>query len=141
VSRAIDHSFHIHQNPFWVMRIEIPDENGNLVNILDAPRWMDTIRIPRHRGRVVFRSRFLDYVGSYVHHCHILLHEDNGMMHVLEALPFVDQANYAAATGDIDTKFPRPSRADAFRANMTFVDPNPSGQEYPGFGVDAPELD
>jgi hypothetical protein len=26
------------------------------------------------------RSRFVDYRGSYVLHCHILAHEDRGMM-------------------------------------------------------------
>ena len=65
---------------------------------------MDTIWIPRHRGRVVFRSRFPDYVGAYVHHCHILLHEDNGMMHVIEATPFVSQSNYAAKDGASDVE-------------------------------------
>ncbi len=56
VTRGVDHPFHMHQNPFWVMSIEIPDENGELHNILDAPRWQDVIWIPRHTGRVVFRS-------------------------------------------------------------------------------------
>ena len=31
-------------------------------------------------GEVVIRMRFLDYVGKYVFHCHILAHEDAGMM-------------------------------------------------------------
>ena len=143
VSRAVDHPFHIHQNPFWVTRIEIPDENGDLINTLDEPRWMDTIWIPRHRGRVVFRSRFPDFVGAYVHHCHILLHEDNGMMHVIEATPFVSQSNYAARDGDvdIDLKFPRPTRQDAYRQSSMFLDPDPNtGQNYPGFDVEPPEL-
>jgi FtsP/CotA-like multicopper oxidase with cupredoxin domain len=26
------------------------------------------------------RSRFVDYSGAYVMHCHILVHEDRGMM-------------------------------------------------------------
>jgi len=26
------------------------------------------------------RSRFVDYTGQYVMHCHILAHEDRGMM-------------------------------------------------------------
>jgi len=67
VTKGVDHPFHIHQNPFWVTRIEIPDENGELHNILDEPRWQDVVWIPRHRGRVVFRSRFPDFVGVYVH--------------------------------------------------------------------------
>jgi FtsP/CotA-like multicopper oxidase with cupredoxin domain len=26
------------------------------------------------------RSRFVDFAGRYVMHCHILIHEDRGMM-------------------------------------------------------------
>ncbi|MEA2754416.1 MAG: hypothetical protein QOJ54_705, partial [Aliidongia sp.] len=31
-------------------------------------------------GYFKLRSRFVDYPGSYVVHCHILAHEDRGMM-------------------------------------------------------------
>ena len=34
-------------------------------------------------GSVVMRMRFRDYTGQYVFHCHILAHEDNGMMAVV----------------------------------------------------------
>ncbi len=148
-TRGIDHPFHIHQNPVWVMRIEIPDENGVLTNILEEPRWMDAIWIPRHTGRIVFRSRFPDYVGIYVNHCHILLHEDNGMMQVIEATPFEEQANFArrqrVATGamtpeEVDAIYPRPSLRQAYRQSSQFVDPNPgTGQVWPGFEVPIPE--
>jgi FtsP/CotA-like multicopper oxidase with cupredoxin domain len=30
------------------------------------------------------RSRFVDYPGFYVMHCHILVHEDRGMMFTVE---------------------------------------------------------
>jgi FtsP/CotA-like multicopper oxidase with cupredoxin domain len=30
------------------------------------------------------RSRFLDFDGKFVFHCHILQHEDGGMMQVVE---------------------------------------------------------
>ena len=70
-TKGADHPFHIHVNPCWVTRIEVPDEQGRLHNILDAPRWMDTMTIPRG-GRVVFRSRFADYtdVGQPLPHPH-----------------------------------------------------------------------
>ena len=148
VTRAIDHPFHIHQNPFWMTRLEIPDRDGNLVNILDEPRWMDTIWIPRNFGRVVFRSRFPDYVGTYVHHCHILLHEDNGMMQPVQTTPFKDQANYvlrdelADEAGDdrrLDPRQVQQRLDEAYRANAAFCDGNPmSGQVFPGFPVTPP---
>ena len=34
------------------------------------------------------RSRFVDFAGQYVLHCHILSHEDRGMMTVVEVVPF-----------------------------------------------------
>ncbi|MBY5164465.1 multicopper oxidase domain-containing protein [Nitriliruptoria bacterium AS10] len=164
LTRAVDHPFHIHQNPFWVIRIDVPDATGNLHNILDQPRWMDVVPIPRHRGRVVFRSRFPDFVGTYVNHCHILLHEDNGMMQAVEVTPFdraaddadptdedVARANYAVrdaladpgtspeATAQVGDLYGRPDLAQAWVANMTFEDPNEStGQSYPGFDLTPP---
>lgn len=142
VSRAIDHPFHQHQNPFWVMRIEIPDQDGNLVNILDQPRWQDVVWIPRSGGRVVFRSRFPDFVGTWVNHCHILLHEDNGMMQVVQGTPFADEANYTTADALADAGFDSPDRTNQlyppptlggmYRRSLAFVDSNhDSGQKFP----------
>ena len=144
VTKGVDHPFHIHQNPCWVMRIEIPDADGNLVNILDEPRWQDVIWIPRQTGRIVFRSRFPDFVGEYVEHCHLLLHEDNGMMQVIEVTPFVDEANYDPADGVLGTSGNDSNSAphtldEAWTQSMRFFDPNHStGQDYPGFVVSPP---
>ena len=85
-TKGADHPFHMHVNPFWVTRIEAPDEHGRLHNVLEEPRWMDTVSIPRG-GRVVFRSRFADYTGMWVNHCHILMHEDHGMMQAVAVVP------------------------------------------------------
>jgi FtsP/CotA-like multicopper oxidase with cupredoxin domain len=38
-------------------------------------------------GYFKMRSRFVDYSGYYVLHCHILAHEDRGMMTVVEVAP------------------------------------------------------
>ena len=147
VTKGVDHPFHIHQNPCWVMRIEIPDENGNLVNILDEPRWQDVIWIPRQTGRIVFRSRFPDFIGEYVEHCHLLLHEDNGMMQVIEVTPFADEANYDPAdrllgSDGNDDKPAIHTLDEAWTQSMQFYDPNHStGQDYPGFAVTPPRVD
>jgi FtsP/CotA-like multicopper oxidase with cupredoxin domain len=39
-----------------------------------------TVTIP---GYFKMRSRFVDFTGSYVLHCHILIHEDRGMMQLV----------------------------------------------------------
>ncbi|MDE5115737.1 MAG: multicopper oxidase domain-containing protein [Trichodesmium sp. St2_bin2_1] len=67
------HPFHIHVNPFQVIEIE-GDSNHDYKNI-----WFDTFFV-QERQPVKIRHRFKDYVGKFVFHCHILLHEDRGMM-------------------------------------------------------------
>ena len=57
--------------------------------------WWDTFAIPSARveqqkvipGYFKMRSRFVDYHGVYVMHCHILIHEDRGMMFTVEVIP------------------------------------------------------
>jgi FtsP/CotA-like multicopper oxidase with cupredoxin domain len=38
-------------------------------------------------GYFKMRTRFVDYTGAYVVHCHILIHEDRGMMQLVEVVP------------------------------------------------------
>lgn len=70
-----DHVFHIHTNPFQVVAL-----NGEPVAVRD---WHDTVVVPR-RGSITFRCRFLDFPGRFVHHCHMMNHEELGMMQVVE---------------------------------------------------------
>ena len=54
--------------------------------------WWDVFAIPAGRksgtavipGYFKMRSRFVDFPGTYVTHCHILIHEDRGMMFSVE---------------------------------------------------------
>ncbi|MEZ5317948.1 MAG: multicopper oxidase domain-containing protein [Vicinamibacterales bacterium] len=150
-TKGADHPFHIHVNPCWVTRIEVPDEQGHLHNVLDEPRWMDTVVIPRAGGRVVFRSRFADYTGTWVHHCHILQHEDFGMMQAVTAVPRARDADYRPRTrvaspsmraDEVSAIYPPPSTAEMYRQNLSFVDPHPQlGYEYPGFDLEPPALE
>jgi len=43
-----------------------------------------TVTIP---GYFRMRSRFVDFPGQFVLHCHILTHEDRGMMELIEVVP------------------------------------------------------
>jgi FtsP/CotA-like multicopper oxidase with cupredoxin domain len=70
------HPFHIHVNDFQVMTIDGQPQ---------APHYKDTIPVPAN-GEVVLRMRFLDFPGKFVYHCHILAHEDAGMMGVVEVV-------------------------------------------------------
>jgi len=76
------HSHHIHINPFQVIDVSSPDPdvNNTLQGLpLTRPVWLDTVDIPP-MGSVTFRSRYPDFTGLFVQHCHILTHEDIGMM-------------------------------------------------------------
>lgn len=74
------HPFHIHVNHFEVMSI-----NG-----IDQPpgTLMDTVWVAKPpsvdggdpRTDVVIRMKFVEFTGKSVYHCHILPHEDTGMM-------------------------------------------------------------
>jgi FtsP/CotA-like multicopper oxidase with cupredoxin domain len=70
-----DHVFHIHVNPFQLTQVD-----GEPVA---EPVWLDTVILP-HGSSVTFRSRFLDFTGKYVLHCHMMNHEELGMMQVVE---------------------------------------------------------
>ncbi|WP_246208260.1 multicopper oxidase family protein [Bradyrhizobium rifense] len=71
-----DHVFHIHTNPFQVVSV-----NGKA---LAVPEWRDSVIVERKGGQVVFRSRFLDFTGVYMLHCHMMNHEEMGMMQTVE---------------------------------------------------------
>lgn len=72
------HPFHIHINDFQVVEV-----NGEPQQ---AHGWQDTVPLPPD-GSVTIRMRFTDYVGKAVYHCHILNHEDLGMMAIFEVTP------------------------------------------------------
>ncbi len=102
-SLFVSHPFHIHVNPFQIVRIL--DPQGRDVSAPGAvddaggtpdPQypglkgvWKDTLWLkslippqtaPQGAYTVVIRTRYQRYIGEYVLHCHILDHEDLGMM-------------------------------------------------------------
>jgi suppressor of ftsI len=70
------HPFHIHINPYLVTHI-----NGQPFNALS---YEDTTIVPPNGGSITFRTRYYFFAGTYVYHCHILGHEDGGMMGVIQ---------------------------------------------------------
>ncbi|MBL6599335.1 MAG: multicopper oxidase domain-containing protein [Alphaproteobacteria bacterium] len=74
------HPFHIHVNPFQTTRPG-PDGQNQIV-------WRDTYRTGVNAGNgvppVEIMSRYEVFTGNFVLHCHILDHEDKGMMEQVE---------------------------------------------------------
>lgn len=72
---GMEHSFHLHTNPFQVIsRNGKPDP---------YQAWEDTLRV-RANETVRIRIPFHDFTGKTVYHCHVLDHEDLGMMGLVE---------------------------------------------------------
>lgn len=71
----MDHPFHLH---VWPM--QIVEENGQSIQ---PAVWRDVVNVPAN-GRVKVRVAFRDFRGRSAYHCHILDHEDLGMMGVIE---------------------------------------------------------
>jgi FtsP/CotA-like multicopper oxidase with cupredoxin domain len=74
------HTFHIHQTPFQMVEINgVPQPPDDHRDIIDVPIG----------GEVKVIIPFTDpvIVGRFVYHCHILSHEDKGMMATIEVAP------------------------------------------------------
>ena len=72
---VMDHPFHLHTNRFQVM-----SRNGQAVR---ERAWKDTVLVPTGESATI-RIAFNDFPGKTVYHCHILDHEDLGMMGIIE---------------------------------------------------------
>ena len=111
-SHFVSHPFHIHVNPFQI--VSITDPNGKDVSAPDAVDDANDAIDPEYRGlrgvwkdtlfiksllpnpnlptgfsglyTVKIRTRYQRYIGEYVLHCHILDHEDQGMMQNVEVV-------------------------------------------------------
>ncbi|MCB0995933.1 MAG: multicopper oxidase family protein [Acidimicrobiales bacterium] len=69
------HPFHLHVWPFQVLEAS----DGRVPPL----GWKDVVDVPAG-GWVRLRVAFRDFAGRTVYHCHILDHEDRGMMGVIE---------------------------------------------------------
>lgn len=70
------HSFHVHDVQFQVLDLDGAEPPPELSG------WKDTVFVPP-RGRMRLIMAFTDYADPqwpYMYHCHVLRHEDDGMM-------------------------------------------------------------
>ncbi len=77
INRSGDtHVFHVHDVQFQIL-----DRSSGPLAAYELG-WKDTIRIrPRETARIIMRfTDFADPMNPYMFHCHLLEHEDDGMM-------------------------------------------------------------
>lgn len=73
---TMDHPFHLHVWPMQLMSV-----GGKAV---EGVEYQDVVNVPA-KSQSVVRINFDAFPGKTVYHCHILDHEDLGMMGVIEA--------------------------------------------------------
>jgi FtsP/CotA-like multicopper oxidase with cupredoxin domain len=88
-NRALEtHAFHIHQIHFKLLEIDgkpVPQEDQDMRDTYEVPFWDG--KGPYHSIKVRMDFRDPTTAGTFVFHCHILLHEDLGMMHKILVQP------------------------------------------------------
>lgn len=120
-SYSVSHPFHIHVNPFQIVAIYDPQgRDVSLPGVTEADgdsqfaglkgQWKDTIFVktnllpgqltgtPQNYYRILLRTRYQRYIGEFVLHCHILDHEDQGMMENVEIVLPQAQRSQTAPT-------------------------------------------
>jgi FtsP/CotA-like multicopper oxidase with cupredoxin domain len=87
-NRALEtHAFHIHQIHFKVLEVDgKPVTDQDLRDTIEIPFWEGPGH-PYHSVKMRMDFRDPTIAGTFVFHCHILLHEDLGMMHKILVLP------------------------------------------------------
>jgi FtsP/CotA-like multicopper oxidase with cupredoxin domain len=81
-----EHVFHIHQIHFRVLEVDgKPVHENALRDTVDIPYWSG--EGPYHSVKLRMDFRDPDVEGTFLYHCHILKHEDMGMMGVIQVLP------------------------------------------------------
>jgi FtsP/CotA-like multicopper oxidase with cupredoxin domain len=90
-----NHEFHIHQTHFMLLSQNnflingsrpIPALENQFLDMVDVPFWDGNPRHPYPSVTVLIDFRGQD-IGDFVYHCHILEHEDGGMMAIIRVLP------------------------------------------------------
>jgi FtsP/CotA-like multicopper oxidase with cupredoxin domain len=84
---AEHHEFHMHQIHFLLEEVNgvpVPPEQQQFLDMIQVPYWPGSGPYPSVKVRMDFRG---PDIGDFVYHCHILAHEDGGMMAIVRVLP------------------------------------------------------
>jgi len=84
---AEHHEFHQHQIHFLLEEqngVPVPPAQRQFLDMIQVPFWSGSGPYPSVKVRMDFRG---PGIGDFVYHCHILAHEDGGMMAIIRVLP------------------------------------------------------
>jgi FtsP/CotA-like multicopper oxidase with cupredoxin domain len=81
---GMDHPFHQHVNACQVLSVSGGDA-AYASFLTKTPAWKDTVIVPKW-GSVKLLVPVMDYAGMAMFHCHIIEHEDIGMMGVWDIM-------------------------------------------------------
>jgi FtsP/CotA-like multicopper oxidase with cupredoxin domain len=82
-----NHEFHIHQIHFMLEKqngVTLPPQQQQYLDTVQVPYYSGTGPYPSVTVLMDFRGNI---TGDFVYHCHILGHEDSGMMAIIRVLP------------------------------------------------------
>jgi bilirubin oxidase len=102
----IMHPFHIHDIQFNILEI-----NGQLPPAHMAG-WKDVVMVPGQMSNVKFITRFDDYadpVIPFMYHCHIIGHEEEGMMGQFIVVETETPTSIETMETDIFSVYPNPT--------------------------------
>jgi len=122
------HPLHIHVSPFQITSMPA---NSYFDGYFEVGDWHDTLMISTLGGRVTVRQQTDKFTGKMVIHCHILEHEDEGMM------------AFISVTGTEGTTYSDTSTLDATCYTNHFVSDGPTLSPTPtppGIPTPAPTL-
>jgi len=98
------HAFHIHQLHFLLLDyMGIPVHENFLRDTVNVPYYNGRLlTYPSVRIRVDFRDP--NTVGTFPYHCHLLEHEDKGMMGTIEVLPSASAPDRSSAAAKLPSR-------------------------------------
>ena len=123
-----EHPIHVHVNDFQVTAYFDPTtglrtgpDRFGIDNANVPPPLMKSDETVIQPGLLSMRTRFDDYIGLFVMHCHRLNHEDNGLMALVNVIPAV--SSYAVvvrgSTGTATTVRIHDGNGDRLLATVT----------------------
>lgn len=117
----VGHPFHIHDVQFYLI-----DRNGSMPSLEESGR-KDVVFVPPGDS-VMFITKFEDFTDTiipFMYHCHILMHEDAGMMGQFIVKPIITSVKQVVLNHSLIKVYPNPS------STYCYINISQISSEYP----------